>query len=104
MKKSLTLRALADAADALARIARAAADDEPESDALVPLEEAARLAATSRRVVRDAIRSKELPGYGRARDRSVRRADLDAWIANRRTAPLPGVDDPDMARRFHRLA
>jgi hypothetical protein len=101
------LRALADAAEALARLAREAAGDsdgEPRDDALVPLAEAARLAATSLRVVRDAIRRRELTAFGRTRDRAVRRADLDTWIASREVRPIRGVQDADIERRMARLA
>ena len=90
------LQALADAAEALARLAREAASDpdgQPQDDALVPVTEVARLAATSVRVVRDAIRNRELAAFGRMRDRAVRRCDLEAWIASRRLAPVEGVDD-----------
>jgi hypothetical protein len=98
------LLAIAEAADALARVARAAADGtEHDDDTLLPLSEAARLAATSVRVVREAIRFGELPAYGRTRDRSVRRGDLMIWIASRRVVPVPGADDDDIARRVRRL-
>jgi hypothetical protein len=101
------LQALADAAEALARLAREAATA-PESkhpnDALVPLSEAARIAATSVRVVRDAIRNRQLVAYGRMRDRAVRRTDLDMWIASREVKPSHGLDDADIERRIARLA
>jgi hypothetical protein len=100
------LHALAEAAEALARLAREAAAERPEAgdDALVPVAEAARLAATSVRVVRDAIGRGELAAFGRMRDRAVRRADLAAWIASRALRPVEGIDDADIARRVHRLA
>jgi hypothetical protein len=101
------LRALADAAEALARLAREAAsgaEGSRQDDALVPLREAARLAATSVRVVRDAIRKGDLAAYGRMRDRALRRADLDAWIASRQVRPSRGADDDDIRRRMARLA
>ena len=101
------LQALADVAEALARLAREAASDpdgKHHDDALVPLAEAARLAATSVRVVRDAIRHRELAAFGRMRDRAVRRGDLDVWIASRQVAPIKGVDDADIERRVARLA
>lgn len=100
------LRAIADAADALARLAREASAETAHHDpnAMVALHEAARLAGTSPRVVRDAIRAGDLAGYGRQRDRSVRRADLDAWIASRRLRPVEGADDRDIAARIARLA
>jgi hypothetical protein len=99
------LVALADAADALARLARAAAEDgSVDPSALVPLSAAASTAGTSVRVVRDAIRSGELAAFGRQRDRSVRRSDLNAWIESRRSKPIAGADDADIARRMSRLA
>ncbi len=61
-------------------------------------------AATSPRVVRDAIRRGELAAFGRMRDRAVRHADLAAWIAGRLVKPLHDVDDADIARRVERLA
>ncbi len=102
--KTTAIRALADAADALARLARAVAEDPGDADAMLSLADAARLAATSQRVLRDAIRAGELAAYGRKRDRAVRRGDLDAWIESRRVAPVPGVDDADLVRRVRRLA
>ena len=66
---------------------------------LVPLDEAARIAATSKRVLRDAIRAHALAAYGGQRDRSVRRADLDT-----RVAPVAGPADLDIDRRVARLA
>lgn len=71
-------------------------------DELVPLAEAARIAATSPRVLRAAVRAGDLPAYGRQRDRAVRRADLARWIDGRRVR-VDGVDDPDIARRVRRL-
>ena len=98
------LRAIADAADALARLAReAAAEASSDPATMVPLAEAARSAGTSIRVVRDAVRGGALVGYGGQRDRSVRRADLDAWIASRRVRPVAGVDDRDIEARIARL-
>jgi hypothetical protein len=99
------LRALADAADALARLARAAAEEGPiDPEAFVPVREAARAAGTSARVIRDAIRRRDLPAFGRQRDRVIRRADLDRWIESRRVAVVEGPDDPDIERRMARIA
>lgn len=81
-------------------IMRAIAGD-PEQ--LLPLADAARAAATSVRVVRDAIRAGTLPAVGRQRDRAVRRRDLDAWIATR-TAPVARIDEGQGARVERRLA
>jgi hypothetical protein len=104
--KPAALRALADAAEALARLAREAASERTEAwdDALIPVAEAARLAATSVRVVRDAIRQGELAAFGGMRDRAVRHADLVAWIASRALKPVEGIDHADIARRVNRLA
>jgi len=102
---SAALRALADAADALARLARAAADDAPsDPGALVPIAEAARVAGTCLRVVRDAIRSHDLPAFGRQRDRVVRHADLQKWIESRRVPVVRGPDDDDIEQRVARIA
>ena len=101
--KPAALHALADAAEALARLAREAASERPEAsaDALIPVAEAARLAATSVRVVRDAIRRGELSAFGRMRDRSVRHADLAAWIASRALKPVEGIDDAEYTPAMH---
>jgi hypothetical protein len=74
-----------------------------DADELLPLVDAARVAATTVRVLRDAIRAGELPAVGRQRDRSVRRRDLDAWIESRAHAPTK-VDDEVEARVERRLA
>jgi hypothetical protein len=98
------MRAIADAADALARLARAAAEDAPRDPGeLLPVAEAARVAATSVRVLRDAIRAGLLPAHGGQRDRSVRRSDLDAWIATR-AAPVRRVEQGQAGRVEARLA
>ena len=101
--KPADLHALADAAYALARLARAFASEPvgaQRDDALIPIAEAARLAATSPRVVRDRdLRRGELAAFGRMRDRAVRHADLAAWIAGRLVKPLHGVDDADIAKK-----
>lgn len=74
------------------------------ADDLLPLAAAARRAGLkSVRVLKDAIRARELPAYGRQRDRAVRRADLDAWIASRRVVHAP-IDDLDIERRMKRIA
>jgi hypothetical protein len=72
-------------------------------DDLLSLVVAATIAATTVRVLREAIRTGDLPAYGRQRDRAVRRADIDKWIATRRATPTAGVDDRDIARRMGRL-
>jgi hypothetical protein len=98
------LLALADAADALARLARAAVVDTPtDPEGMVPIRAAARTAGTSPRVLRDAVRQGELPAFGRQRDRAVRRADLDKWIAARRVPVREGPSDRDIERRMSRI-
>jgi hypothetical protein len=98
------LLALADAADALARLARAAVVESPsDPEGMVPIREAARTAGTSPRVLRDAIRQGELPAFGRQRDRAVRRADLTRWIAARRVPVREGPLDRDIERRMNRI-
>ena len=66
--------------------------------------DAARIAGTSVRALRDARRAGELVMYGRQRSRTVRRGDLAVWIESRKVKPLEGVDDADMDRRVARLA
>ncbi|HZU84415.1 MAG TPA: hypothetical protein VE987_15905 [Polyangiaceae bacterium] len=73
-----------------------------DADELLPLAEAARVAATSVRVLKDAIRGGALAAVGRQRDRAVRRRDLDAWIETRR-APVARVEDGQAARVERRL-
>jgi hypothetical protein len=98
------LLALADAADALARLARAAVADTPTGpDTLLPICEAARTAGTTPRVLRDAIRQGDLPAFGRQRDRALRKADLDQWIAARRVPVREGPTDKDIERRMNRI-
>jgi hypothetical protein len=98
------LLAIADMADALARLAREAASDAPvDADALLPLDDAAAAAGTSKRVLRDAIRAGELPAFGKQRDRSVRREDLDVWIESRRLPVKEGPADDDIDRRISRI-
>src|SRR5579884_1855647 len=75
----------------------------PDLDELLPLEAAARAAATSVRVLRDAIRSGALPAVGRQRDRAVRRRDLESWIESRRT-PVARASDEQADRVERRLA
>ncbi len=96
--------ALAEAAEAVARAARALAADTGDPADLLPLRQAACVAATSVRVLRDAIRAGDLTAFGRQRDRAVRRADLNQWVADRRFAPVRGPDDRDIDRRVARLA
>ena len=74
-----------------------------EADALVSIVCAAGMAATSVRVLREAIRSGELPAYGGQRDRAVRMRDLTVWIESRRVT-LRGPIDRDIERRMRRVA
>jgi hypothetical protein len=85
------------------RLSVGRASDRLANDPLLPLAEAARRAATSTRVLREAIRRGDLAGFGRQRDRAVRLSDLERWVESRRLAPTAGVDDPDMDRRVARL-
>ena len=100
--KATDLLALADAAETFARLARAATEGDDDPRGLVPLGNAARMAATSVRVVRDAIRSGELVAYGRQRDRAVRHEDLCRWIESRKVRAV-GPADADIDRRIQRL-
>lgn len=70
---------------------------------LLPLAEAATIAKCSVRTIRDAARAGELTVYGKQRSRTVRRADLLAWIESRRVRPVAGADDDDIERRMRRL-
>jgi hypothetical protein len=100
-----TLAALAAAAEAFAQLARQALEEgTADPGELVPLVEAARIGGTSVSVVKRAIRAGEVTGYGGQRDRSVRRGELEVWIESRRTKPIAGPSDPDLARRVLRLA
>jgi hypothetical protein len=104
LSPAAAFEAIADAADALARLARECANLSDHPSALVPLRDAARLAATTIRILRDAVRAGELVAYGRERDRAVRRGDLDAWIESRRVPTAIGPADADIDRRMRRLA
>ena len=79
------------------------ASDRYDRDELLTLVHAAQLAATSTRVLREAIRDGELQAFGRQRDRAVKRCDLDAWIAARRVRVEVGRDDDLIDRRVRRL-
>jgi len=75
-----------------------------EADDLVLLPEAAELAKTSVRVVKDAIRSGELSAFGKQRDRTVRRSDVARWVEARRVRPVVGPIDADIQRRMRQIA
>jgi hypothetical protein len=73
-----------------------------DRDELLPIRAAAREAATTVRVVQDAVRRGELPAVGRQRDRAVRRSDLESWIQSRRM-PVAAVAQDQAARVERRL-
>lgn len=73
-------------------------------DPLLPLGEAARVAACrSVRQLREAIAAGDLVAYGGERDRAIRRSDLDRWIESRRVVHAP-IEDDDVERRMKRIA
>jgi hypothetical protein len=79
---------IVEGAGALVFVLPTAKDADP--DELLPLRVAADVAKTSLRVIREAARDPEvLPSFGKQRDRSVRRRDLDAWIESRRARVVP---------------
>jgi hypothetical protein len=103
--RPIAVRALVDIVDALARLVHATVEVEThEPNRLLSLAEAARIAGTSVRILRDAIRKHEVSAYGRQRDRSVRGADLERWIESRRLRPMTGPVDADLEQRVARLA
>lgn len=73
---------------------------EPTGDDLLTLAEAASLTKESIRTLKDARRSSALRMFGGQRSRTVRRADLIAWIETKRAPIVRGVDDEDMRRRM----
>lgn len=75
-----------------------------DGDDLLPIEEAAAIAKCSLRTLRDAHRAGEVVLFGKQRSRTVRRADLEAWIESRRVKPSRSVDDHDIERRMLRIA
>jgi hypothetical protein len=99
------LLALACAAEALATLAREAAEDAPPAqDEHLTLKEAARvLKLRTDRPIKDAGRAGDLPLYGNERSRTVKRGELLAWHESRRATPIAGVDDEDIQRRMSRL-
>jgi len=74
-----------------------------DGDDLLPIEDAAEIAKCSIRSLRDAHRAGALIMFGKQRSRTVRRADLEAWIESRRVKPTTGADDDDIARRMRRI-
>jgi len=78
-----------------------------DGDDLLPIVQAAARANCSVRMLRAAHRAGELAVFGKQRSRTVRRADLDAWIESRRVirpALAVVVDDQDIERRMKRIA
>lgn len=73
-------------------------DPTSRPDDLIPIDVVAQIAKTSVRVVKDAIRKRDLAAFGKERDRCVRRSDVDSWIESRRYAPIAGPDDAEVAR------
>jgi hypothetical protein len=100
------LRAIADAADALSRLARAALEDgAADPSEHLSLEEARSLGRfKTTRPIKDAIRARELVAFGRQRSRTVRRGEFLAWLESHRARPVAGVDDADIERRVARLS
>jgi hypothetical protein len=76
--------------------------DEPAENDLIRIHDCARIAKTSVRVVKDDIRAGEIAAFGKQRDRSVRYADLMAWIETRRVKPVVGPDDADVEKWMRR--
>ena len=102
--RTASLLALADAAEALARLARAFAGRLPPTPRSSS-PSAKRRASQPRRPAWSARQSEwgTSPAYGGQRDRSVRRRDLGQWIESRKVPVRVGPDDRDMERRMARL-
>jgi hypothetical protein len=79
-----------------------AEDNDPDEH--VSFDEAVDIARTSRRILRDAARRGELTLHGRQRSRTVKRADLVAWLETRRTPVIAGTESRDIEARMARLA
>ena len=75
-----------------------------DGDDLLSLADAAELAKCSVRALREAGRAGDLTLYGRQRSRACRRSDLLAWLESRRSRPVAGADDADLAARMARLS
>lgn len=101
-----TLLALASAARAFAELAEAVARDaaSADGDEMLALAGAAALAGVSERTLRDARRCGDLVMFGGQRSRTIRRADLLAWIESRKAPIVTDVvaDDDDIEARIHR--
>lgn len=105
MTTSALIVALADAAEALGRAARAIATSQRDPEELLTLDEARELAKLrTTRPLKEAARRGELPLYGSERMRRVKRAELDAWLVSKRAPVLTGPVDPDLEARMARLA
>lgn len=81
----------------------APANSNPSPDEHLTIPECVRVSKRSRRMISEAIRAGNLPAAGRQKDRTVRRADLEAWIASRNVVHA-SIDDADVERRIARLA
>lgn len=75
-----------------------------DGDDLLSVDDAAEIAKCSLRMIREAHRTGALALFGKQRSRTVRRADLEAWIESRRVKPTSGADDHDIARRMRQIA
>lgn len=99
-------RAADDAANAFAKLARAAREEVSGADDWVPEAEAAKLAGVSLRTLRADRRAGRLKVYGKQRSRVVRRSDLEAYVEARRVPLVRDVinaDDADVEKRVRRL-
>jgi len=99
--RSAAIRALADAAYALAWMADAmaeATETEADADALLPLRVAANVAATSERVVRDA-----LAPCASQRERRIRTDAAAPPVARSAQPPPPASPGPPWAKPPSRL-
>lgn len=105
MSREELTRELATIAASLVMLAKRCADDDGnDADALIPIDDAVRIAGLrSKRPLTEARRSGELVMFGGQRSRAVRRRDLMAWIESRRAPIVRDVideADDDIARRM----
>lgn len=78
---------------------------EADPDEMLTDKAAIKIAAVSLRVFRDAGHRGEFTWFGKERSRTIRRGELERWIASRRV-PLKcqGEESADIERRMARLA
>jgi hypothetical protein len=96
--------ALADALDALGKVA-SELRDAVDADALVSVAHAAKLGCTRPSVIRRAIASGALAGFGGERDRAVRVDDLRTWIESRRVKLSPTErTEADVEKRMREIS